>query len=377
MLWSIILLSVMFIFYVYIGYPLAIYLLAKNKKKSFPTISYKGDISIVMVVCNEESNISKKLDNILSLKYSGGNLQIIVVDDASDDDTLRLIRSYGEKVRLLSLPNRLGKANGLNQAMKHVNTELTLMVDCRQTLEKDVVTLLSSWFATDKKVGAISGELMFLQQGSNEFSNGMDGYWKYEKLIRSSEAAISSVPGVTGALYMLRSNAFQPIEPDTLLDDVLIPMNAIKQGWKVGFDSRAIAWDVPSTSISNEKKRKIRTLSGNYQLLQREPKWIMPFGHPIWLQFFSHKIARLVAPFVGVASLVSSLLLSFNGDKIALIYATTFILVLMLVPLTALIPSINRLSIIKLMTSFITLNWFCVLAFFHYFSGIKSGSWKS
>lgn len=377
MLWTIIVISLFFLFYVYIGYPYILYILAKRKDKFIPKVSYTGDISILMVVCNEEKNIERKLNNLLDLNYSGGNLHIVVVDDASDDMTLDIIHSYGDKVKLLSLPKRSGKASGINHAMKYINTELTMMVDCRQKLEIDVVNLLSSWFSSDDKVGAVSGELMFLKEGSNEFSQGMDGYWKYEKLIRSSEAVIASVPGVTGALYMLRTSAYQSIEPDTLLDDVLIPMNVIKQGLSVGFDSRAIAWDIPSTSVQSERRRKIRTLSGNYQLLLRSPQWVLPFGHPIWWQFFSHKIARLIAPFAGLASLLAGLVLGLGGDKVALLYSVTFISTLMLVPLTLLVPRMNRVSIIKLITSFITLNWFCVLAFFHYVSGIKSGSWKS
>lgn len=377
MLWAILILSVFFVFYVYVGYPLLLFVLKRKVPFSFPSKSYEGDISIVMVVFNEEKNIETKLNNLLNLNWNSGHVQIYVVDDGSTDGTLDVIRSFGDHVTLIQSSGQAGKANGLNLAMECVQTELVLMVDCRQELEEDVLVHLSSWFADDSKMGAVSGELMFKSDGSNAFSHGMDGYWKYEKFIRSSESVIASVPGVTGALYMLRTCTFKPIPTDTLLDDVQIPMVSASQGYKVGYDERAIAWDVPSTSVSNEKRRKIRTLSGNYQLLMRFPQWILPKGHPIWWQFFSHKIARLLAPFIAIFSFIVSIILSIQGDALAMLYAILFALGMAILPLGYSFPALNRISYVKLISSFITLNWFCVLAFFHYFSGIKSGAWKS
>jgi len=376
MLWILLILSILFPIYVYVGYPAILYILRKNSDIVIPELKYIGDISIIMVVCNEEKNIEKKINNLLELNYSGGSVEIYIVDDASNDNTLTIAQSFGDKIKCISSQGRLGKSNGLNLAMSKVTTELVMMVDCRQELDSNVLINLSSWFKGEPSMGAVSGELMFKSVGSNDFSSGMDGYWKYEKFIRSSEAIIGSVPGVTGALYMLRVSSYRELPVDTLLDDVQIPMIAASLGYKVGFDARAIAWDTPSVSLGNEKRRKIRTLSGNYQLLQRFPFWVLPFGHPIWWQFFSHKIARLIAPFSAIFSLFLGLILTSRGDSIALLYTIMFISGLSIYPILRVFPVMNKIGLLKLVSSFITLNWFCILAFLHYFSGIQSGSWK-
>lgn len=369
-------LCLVFVVYVYLGYPLLLWLLTKNKTKDYPQQTYQGDISIVMVVCNEAANIKKKLANFEQLKYSTGCLRFIIVDDASDDNTCQIIEESDLDIQLIKNPQRQGKASGINLAMAEVSTELVMFVDCRQELELNVVEHLSSWFAENDKVGAISGELMFKSEDSNDFSAGMDGYWRYEKFIRKSEALLASVAGVTGALYMLRAKTFQPIAEDTLLDDVQIPMVSCSQGYIIGYDDRAIAWDQPSTSMSKEKARKIRTLSGNYQLLFRFPSWVMPSGHPIWWQFFSHKIARLLVPFSILISIFLALPLYKNGLFIAGIYLGAVFASLALVVASSSMPFLNRIKHFKLLHSFIVLNWFCLLAFNSYFFTSQGGAWK-
>ncbi|MEY8252921.1 MAG: glycosyltransferase, partial [Colwellia sp.] len=293
---------IFFIFYVYVGYPFLLWLLTRNTKLTFPSNNYFGDISVVMVVCNEGNMAAKKIQNLLSLKYSGGSTHIYVVDDASDDNTVEIVSEYSNRITFISSETRQGKAHGLNLAMEQAKTELVMLVDCRQELEVNVVEYLASWFTDDPAMGAVSGELMFKEVDGSNFSSGVDGYWRYEKFIRKSEAILGSVPGVSGALYMLRRASYKDIPVDTLLDDVQIPMVCAAQGYRVGYDERAIAWDVPSMTVNQEKARKVRTLSGNYQLLLRFPKWVLPGGHPIWWQFLSHKISRLVAPFVIILS---------------------------------------------------------------------------
>lgn len=370
------LLCIIFILYVYFGYPLCLWIATKDIKKVYPEKVFHGDISIAMIVCNESMNIQKKLFNIKELNYKGGNINIIIVDDASDDDTCQLIENSDLNIKLIQSKNRKGKANGINLAMAAVRTELVMLIDCRQELELNVIEHLSSWFAEDDKVGAISGELMFKSADSNNFSTGMDGYWRYEKFIRKSEAKLSSVPGVTGALYMLKTKTFLPIATDTLLDDVQIPMVSCAQGYRIGYDDRALAWDVPSTSVVREKARKIRTLSGNYQLLFRFPHWIIPAGHPIWWQFFSHKIARLLVPFAIILSTALALKLYINGINIAGVYFVLVLTAFSLIPLAQIFPFLMRNKYLKLLQSFILLNWFCFLAFISYFFTRQVGSWK-
>ena len=297
--------SILMLLYTFIGYPFLLFILSKVKLVKTPVNhEYKELITVVMVACNESRYISEKIQNIFNFKYPSNLIQLIIVDDCSDDNTVEMIKNFNDsRITLLRHDRRQGKAAGLNLALSHVNTELVLLLDARQKVTLNALSDLSSWFIkTD--VAAVSGEVKFLDSSGD--STGMDAYQKYERFIRKHEAQVSSVPGVSGAIYMLRVSQYKEINADTILDDVLIPMTAAKKGGWIGFDERVVAWDIPSDDWAREKKRKSRTLNGNYQLLFRHLHWCLPGGHALWFQYLSHKVLRLAAPIFAFTMIYSS-----------------------------------------------------------------------
>ncbi|KZZ52968.1 glycosyltransferase family 2 protein, partial [Oleiphilus sp. HI0123] len=344
------------------GYPLVLRLREKEKRLPSPVDQQFPYVTVLLVVCNEEKNIETKLHNLLDLDYPEDKLSVLVVDDASEDQTLRRIALINsQRIGVISVDSRLGKPNGLNLGMAKIDSELVLMVDARQTISESAVRHLVSWFQ-DGEYGLVSGELSFHSENENDFSKGVDAYWRYEKMIRKAEASIGSVPGVTGAIYMIRRAAFQPIPVGTLIDDVLIPMQAIRKGYRVGYDERAKAWDVPSSDVANEKRRKVRTLAGNYQLMVWFPSWIFPGGHPIWWQFLSHKILRLAVPFMLLVHVICSCSLATNSVFFS-IYFGALIMGLLSYPVSLYFKSISKIRVLRIISSFVALNWFNFLAF--------------
>jgi len=113
------------------------------------------------------------------------------------------------------------------------------------------------------------------------------------------------VVGATGAFYAVRRELVPEISAETILDDVLIPMHVARQGRRVIFDPRARAWDDPNLGAKREFRRKVRTLTGNYQLLQLAP-WLLTREDPLRFEFISHKLLRLWIPFALMATLIAS-----------------------------------------------------------------------
>jgi cellulose synthase/poly-beta-1,6-N-acetylglucosamine synthase-like glycosyltransferase len=144
-----------------------------------------------------------------------------------------------------------------------------------------------------------------------------------EKAIRQMESDSGSVVGATGAFYAVRRKLLVPLPAETILDDVFIPMNVVRQGARVVFDDRAHAWDVASQGTTREFTRKVRTLTGNYQLLQLAP-WLLSAKNPIRFEFVSHKLCRLLVPFALAAALVSSALLSGTFFRVVLLLQLAF-----------------------------------------------------
>jgi cellulose synthase/poly-beta-1,6-N-acetylglucosamine synthase-like glycosyltransferase len=247
-----------------------------------------------------------------------------VVSDGSTDDTSRILTEFASvtRVRVILNPEPRGKAAGLNDAVKASSGEIAVFTDARQKIETDAVRFLLEDFA-DSEVGCASGELILGDPDSGEAVRGMGLYWKIEKMIREMESASGSVVGATGALYAVRRNLLVPIPSETILDDVFIPMHVLRQGLRVVFDSRARVWDLPDLGTKKEFARKVRTLSGNYQLLQLEP-WLLSRANPIRFAFVSHKLFRLVIPFALCTALVTSFFLPGPIYRVALVLQMAF-----------------------------------------------------
>jgi len=295
--------------YTYAGYPC--WLRLRMFWRTFPV--RRGPVepflSIAMVVRNEEQVLESKLQNLMHLDYPDDRYRIVVVSDGSTDRTEAILREYARDPRIQVVLNQLpqGKASGLNDAMELAEGEIVVFTDARQNIESSAVRLLAENFA-DPDVGCVSGELMLGDPTKGESGQGVGLYWRIEKRIRELESASGSVVGATGALYAIRRELLTPVPAGTILDDVYLPMQVVRQGKRVIFDERARAWDKPSLGAGREFSRKVRTLSGNYQLVQLAP-WLLSSENPIRFEFVSHKLLRLVVPVALAAILLLPLAL--------------------------------------------------------------------
>lgn len=300
-------LSFLFIFYTYLGYPGILYLWEKMDGRGEVNKAYiEPEVSIVIAARNEEKRIGKKIENCLGLNYPKDKFEIIVVSDGSDDATNEVVRGFQTKaVRLLHYEERRGKAHALNLGLSQAKGEILFFTDARQTLEKNCLRELAANF-NDSDVGAVSGELVLVQEGRPDSVEGVGLYWRYEKWMRKKESRINSVLGATGSVYACRKRLVKPIPPETILDDVLIPFQGILEGYRSVFEPKAVAFDQVAGDVQKEFNRKVRTLAGNYQALLLEPRLLHPFKNPVSFQLFSHKIARLLVPFAMLSLLISN-----------------------------------------------------------------------
>jgi cellulose synthase/poly-beta-1,6-N-acetylglucosamine synthase-like glycosyltransferase len=344
-----------FVGYVYIGYPLGLHLWRRLWPRPLAirgqTTETPG-VSIVLAVRDEGVRLAARLDNLLTLDYPAGARQIIIVSDGSTDNSLEVVAQYGSTAESVALPAG-GKARALNAGVERARHALLVFADARQAFAPDALRALVAPFS-DPQVGAVSGELVLdgetrdrrTQVSDRRRSNsppipadverraptnrrvavqstiveGVGLYWRYEKQIRRDEAAIGSTMGATGAMYAMRRSLWRPLPPDTILDDVLAPMRCVLAGFRVVFADRARAFDRTARDARTESLRKRRTLAGNYQLLWLEPSLLLPWRNPAWIQFVSHKVARLAVPFALLPLWLLSLVLSRRSPVYALAF---------------------------------------------------------
>jgi cellulose synthase/poly-beta-1,6-N-acetylglucosamine synthase-like glycosyltransferase len=269
--------------------------LARLRKRDILKADITPRVSVVIACHNEEDNIESRIRNLLECDYSRDLLEIVIVCDGSTDLTAEIARrSASDRVRLFAYEKRKGKATALNVGVEIATGEIIVFADARQSFERRAIKEMIANFA-DSRVGAVSGELLLEGRGGASVGEGVGLYWKYEKWIRKSESRFGSVIGATGAIYAIRRELWRPLPETTILDDVYTPMGIALGGRRVVFEEKARAHDRATESAGREFARKVRTLTGNYQLCQLMPRLLVPTS-VLLFQFYSHKLMRLAAP---------------------------------------------------------------------------------
>jgi poly-beta-1,6-N-acetyl-D-glucosamine synthase len=374
--------------YSYLGYPAWLWLRSRwsprpvrrssgqSSRQSSSQSSAVPAVTAVMVVRNEEAVIARKLENLLTLDYPQAKLDLVVISDGSRDRTPAILADYARdsrvrtRLRTLIKPASEGKAAGLNDAIKLATGDVLLFTDARQQIESNALRLLIENFA-DPDVGAASGELMLGDPTSGETGKGMGLYWRIEKKIRELESASGSVVGATGAIYCARRTLLDAslLPESTILDDVLLPMQIVRKGSRVIFDARARAWDSPDLGEGREFSRKVRTLSGNYQLLQLAP-WLLSSQNAIRFEFITHKLSRLAVPFALLALLIASIFLPQPFYRAALGVQLAFYALSLAALAGVKIGPLSRIA--DPARTFVVLNSAAMVAFINFVTGRKA-----
>ncbi len=311
------------IFYAYAGYPVLLFLASKFFKRPIRKIPAQPRVSIILSAFNEESSIERKILNLLDLDYPMDKLEILVGSDGASDRTDEIISRFrSARVRFFRFVKNLGKPHVLSALAREATGTFLVFTDARQELDAQAVRALVSNF-DDPQVGSVSGELYFRSKDSTGagVGQGMGAYWAYEKWLRKRESEIGSMLGATGALYAIRRNLFPRLPEDILVDDMYIPFSIIEKGYRVVFESRAKAFDRVSEKGGEEICRKVRTLTGNYQVFAHFPGLFHPWKSPIAWQLVSHKFLRLIAPFFLVLFFLANLFLVTSPFFAALFFA--------------------------------------------------------
>ncbi|NOU17876.1 MAG: glycosyltransferase family 2 protein [Bacteroidales bacterium] len=313
--------------YSYIGYTIII-LFISFIKKFFPSnrgsnkensASKFPEVTIIIAAYNEEKNVDEKVKNTFQQDYPHDKITQVWVNDCSFDKTKDLVAEY-PNVTLLNQIERQGKVAAINFAMQYVKTPIVIFSDANAMLSAEAINNIVKPFS-NPKVGCVAGEKRILMNPiENAAATGEGIYWKYESFIKQIESTCGSTLSATGELYAIRTELFEEVKKDTILDDFIISTHVIKKGYLVKYVPDAYACEKASANINEEKKRKIRIAAGSFQALFRSMELLNPLKHPLFsFQFFSHKILRwFVLP-------ISLLLLPILNVLILLLYSQSTI----------------------------------------------------
>lgn len=377
------------LFYTYAGYALILWLVVGIKKifvKQKVFVEEQGDdpeVCLFVTAFNEKDYIEQKVKNAFSLDYPKEKLQYVWVTDGSDDGSPDILKKIGG-LEVYHQPPRQGKMHAMNRGMKFVKAPIVIFSDSNTILGKQSVREIVNCFR-NPVVGCVAGEKRIMQEDEEAAAGAGEGlYWKMESWIKHKDWELNSAVGAVGELFAIRTDLFEDVETDTLLDDFIISLRIAQKGFKIAYAPNAYAEETASLNVQEELKRKVRIAAGGIQTIMRLKGLLNPFKYGVlsW-QYISHKVLRwgIAPPALFLLFFVNLFLVIGNeywGE--GNIYAFTLYLQL-LCYFAALLGwyfenKKLRMKIIFVPYYFVMINYAAVLGVIRYLKGRQSVNWE-
>ena len=284
------------------GYPLVIWLFSRlRSEEQVASVHALPTVSAVLATRDDVGLIAARVADFLKADYPEKSLEVVVGVDGATAASLSAIRAACDlpRVTIVAADAGGGKVAGLNAAVRAATGDVLVFSDVQQRFAPDAIRRLVTRLVSDARLAVVGGALQLPGDLPDAAGRSpVEWYWAMERQLRAAEARLHSSVGVSGSIYVTRRADWQPMPSQLILDDVWLPMRLVMGGGRVGYDLAAKAWDARSTTSTVEKVRKVRTLTGNFQLMAWLPGVLVPFRNPIWLQFVSHKLLRLLTPWL-------------------------------------------------------------------------------
>jgi cellulose synthase/poly-beta-1,6-N-acetylglucosamine synthase-like glycosyltransferase len=359
--------------YVYIGYPIVVRCLARLSGTGVARAAIQPPVTVVIAAYNEARGIRGKLDNVTSLLYPPGLLDVIVASDASSDETDEIVRAYDpSRVRLVRVEGRKGKTACQNMALQSATGEIVVFTDATTRIEPHALGALAENFA-DQSVGCAAGSLVYVATGRNPTGEGGTAYWSYELGLRRAESALGSLVGVSGCLYAVRRSAYRPIAPE-LISDFVIALHLHEQGLRTVLEPGAVCYEETLDRAAQELSMRVRVAIRSINALVAERRLLNPLRHGRYAwQLWSHKVLRYASPLFCIATLVTSALLAPDP-----LYLALFALQVLLIAagIGGFILRTKGAGLLSKPYYFLLTNVASLLAILRYLKGERSVTWK-
>lgn len=377
------------VFYAYVGYGILLFglVLLKRmffKKKKVRDENYEPEVTLFVAAYNEKDYVDAKVKNSFEMRYPKEKVHQLWVTDGSDDGTPELLRKYaGQGVEVYHEDARGGKIGAMNRGVQFVKTPIVIFSDGNTMLGEESVQRIVDMFK-DPKVGCVSGEKRIFSKDADAAVGSEGIYWKYESKLKKWDAELYSVVGAAGELFAVRTNLFEEVEKDTLLDDFIVSLRIAMKGYTIQYDPDAYAIESASANVKEELKRKIRIAAGGIQSIIRLSPLLNPFKYGILsFQYISHRVLRwtlapLALPFILIANLLLAMHYgfgNFTNPYTLLFYAQMLFYVLSLMGWYFENRKI-KIKILFIPYYFFVMNYAVFLGFRRYLKGQQSVNWE-
>lgn len=300
-------------------------------------------VSAVIAAYNEAKVITKTLDALRASDYPQSKLEVIVVNDGSQDETLAIVEDYARKwpqLRVINQPNN-GKSSAINNGIANARPESNIIVtlDADTLFMPQTIRLMVRHFVRNSHqkdftpVGAVAGHIkvgnrrnIITAWQSLEYISGIC----VTRLAEDAIGAIAIVPGACSAWNRHALEQIGGLSEDTLAEDADATLTLHKHGYRILQDNEAVAYTEAPESIRTLAKQRLRWTFGNIQVLWKHKSMMLrPKYGLLGMVALPYSLLSLLIPLAFLPLMVLAAATSLmSGNWLSIVLFASFVMAL-------------------------------------------------
>jgi len=246
------------------------YIRSRRREQTHFGEKFQPLVSVIVPAFNEEKVVVRTVESLLASEYS--DFEIIVVDDGSTDNTLKIVSEAfqgNEKVTVITKVNGGGKAEALNFGWRQAKGDIIVALDADTIFTPETLAALAHRFA-DEKIGAIAGNAKVGNRINIVTKWQALEYVTSQNFDRRAFASLNCITVVPGSVGAWRRSALERtggFSPDTLAEDQDLTIQVRKLGYHIGYEEEAIGWTEAPDTLRALAKQRFRWSYGTLQCM--------------------------------------------------------------------------------------------------------------
>ncbi len=238
------------------------------------SLSFRPNVSVLIPAQDEEKVVGTLLYRITELTYPKDRLQVIVVNDASKDDTGKIAdefaraHGYFKVVHRGANVGRKGKASALNAVLKHATGEIVICFDADYFPQLDIIEKLTAYFI-DPEVGVVQGRITVLNEPRTSVSRLVAleriGGYRVDQLARDYLGLIPQCGGTVCAIRRDMLEHFGGWDANMLTEDTDLTFRVYQAGYKIRYANEAECYEEAVENLQSYWKQRHRWAKGHMQ----------------------------------------------------------------------------------------------------------------
>lgn len=245
------------------------YIILLIPKKNQKIVKSYSSISVIIPAHNEQEFISDCITSVLEADFKGKK-QIIVVDDGSSDNTVKIVEKFQSKQVELIKTNHTGKSDSINTALKNSTGELIAIVDADSYISKNSLTEMAKEVGKNNIVGASC--VVKVKNKKKFLCLWPQVELLYNSLIRSILTKIGANIVTPGPLAVYRKKELLEIDgfsTDGFSEDIDVTIRLIRKGYKIGFSEKAVSETNMPYKIKEFLRQRFRFARGMLKVFKK------------------------------------------------------------------------------------------------------------